>query len=279
VTQRLVFARERSTVPVAVVVPCHRSGRTIRRALGSVMNQTALPEEIILVDDASGDDSLELLQALADEIGRERVRVIALARNVGAGEARNAGWNAARSSCVAFLDADDAWHPQKLEIQWRHMRANPDVGLTGHLSQQVLALPESISAAPCATAEAISFSALLLSNRFVTPSVMLRREIGIRFEADRRHMEDHLLWLRIACSGVRIERLPCVLCYTFKPAFGHEGLSAALWQMERGELANYRLLQRDGCIGATTAVAFQLWSLSKFVRRIAIVVARRLLTR
>jgi hypothetical protein len=70
-----------------------------------------------------------------------------------------------------------------------------------------------------------------------------------------------------------------VLCYTFKPAFGHEGLSAALWQMERGELANYRLLQRDGCIGATTAVAFQLWSLSKFVRRIAIVVARRLLTR
>lgn len=278
-TQRLVFTRDRPIVPVAVVVPCHRSGRTIRRALGSVVNQTALPEEIILVDDASDDDTLALLEDIADEIGRERVRVIALPRNVGAGEARNAGWDAARAACVAFLDADDAWHPDKIDIQWRHMQASPDVGVTGHLSQQLLVMTERSAVAPCAPAESISFSALLLSNRFVTPSVMLRREIGLRFEVNRRHMEDHLLWLRIAYSGVRIERLPCVLCYTFKPSFGHEGLSAALWKMERGELANYRLLQRDGCIGPVAAAALQCWSLLKFVRRIAIVTARRLLPR
>lgn len=274
----LVFAEDRPIVPVAVVVPCHRSGRTIRRALDSVMNQTALPEEIILVDDASGDETLALLEDLADEIGRGRARVIALERNVGAGEARNAGWDAARAPCVAFLDADDAWHRDKLELQWRHMQTNPQVGVTGHLSQQVLALPEHVPVGPCARAEAISLAALLLSNRFVTPSVMLRREISLRFETGRRHMEDHLLWLRIACSGVRIERLPCVLCYTFKPAFGHEGLSAALWKMERAELANYRLLRREGCIGAPAAAALQGWSLLKFVRRIVLVAARRMLS-
>lgn len=122
-------------VPVSVVVPCYCCEGTIERAVDSVMKQTALPAEVLLVDDASPDQG-RTLNKLRQLQGRFRdkthIEVIALKNNGGPSVARNAGWEAATQPYIAFLDADDAWHPQKLEIQYEWMKEYSEVVLTGH---------------------------------------------------------------------------------------------------------------------------------------------------
>jgi glycosyltransferase involved in cell wall biosynthesis len=262
-------------VPVSVVVPCHRCAGTVGRAIASVRAQTAPPAEIVLVDDASGDDTLAALRVLAAAPSSGTiVRIVERADNGGAGSARNTGWDAATGDLVAFLDADDSWHPRKLELQAAHMRAHPAVAVTGHrwvvspegpISQQVDDAPGAVP---------VVFRDLLLRNRLMTSSAMLRRALPQRFPAGQRHMEDHRLWLDIARSGARIEVLDAVLAAFHKAQFGVGGLSRDLWAMERGELRNYGAMRAAGAIGTPTWAACVLWSLAKHLRRCAITAAR-----
>jgi glycosyltransferase involved in cell wall biosynthesis len=255
--------------PVSVVVPCYRCAETIRRAVASAAAQTLPPAEIILVDDASGDGTLELLHRIAAEDASGRTRVVALGSNAGAASARNAGWAVATQPYVAFLDADDAWHPRKVEIQCAFMDAHPDVMLSGHAHAQV----EEDAAPDAGTGVRPGFrivprSELLLSNRFITPSAMVRRDIAQRFQEGRRYMEDHLLWLEIAAAGGRIARLNAELAFIFKAPFGAAGLSSQTLEMEKGELANYRHLRRTGGLSAAGAAALSALSALKYLRRV-----------
>ena len=251
---------------VSVVIPCYRCTATIRRAVDSVLAQTRVPAEIILVDDASGDGTLSLLRDIAVETGADRVLVVALDRNVGAAGARNAGWAVATQRYVAFLDADDAWHPRKIEFQVAFMEAHPEIALSGHAHVQVDdgATPDS-SVRP--GFRLVPRGELLLSNRFITPSAMVRREVPQRFHEARRYMEDHLLWLEIAAGG-KVARLNAELAFIFKAPFGAAGLSARTLEMERGELANYWYLHRTGRLGATGAAALSALSVLKYARRV-----------
>jgi glycosyltransferase involved in cell wall biosynthesis len=258
-------------VPVAVVIPCYRARATLRRALDSVLRQTARPRELIAVDDASGDGSWEELQRIQGEIGADRLRILRLERNLGPAAARNAGWDAAGAELIAFLDADDTWHPSKLELQARFMREHPEFALSGHRhvrDGRYAALPAGLPYVEIGARE------LLLSNRFVTPSVMLRRELRQRFRAGQRHMEDHLLWLQLALRGQRLARIELGLASLYKPQFGAAGQSAELWAMESAELGNYRLLRREGLIGGPRCAMLSLWSGAKFLRRLVITAAR-----
>ncbi|MHB1099234.1 MAG: glycosyltransferase family 2 protein, partial [Burkholderiales bacterium] len=108
-------------VPVSVIIPCYRCAETIARAVDSVLKQTLPPEEILLVEDCSGDDGNTLAVLHSLQQNNPFIRVIPLAKNGGPAAARNAGWDAAKQPYIAFLDADDAWHPKKLEIQYSWM--------------------------------------------------------------------------------------------------------------------------------------------------------------
>jgi glycosyltransferase involved in cell wall biosynthesis len=255
--------------PVSAVIPCYRCAGTIDRAVRSIANQTLRPVELILVDDQSGDAARGALEKVKASLGPDWIKLVARDRNGGPGAARNTGWEAATQPYLAFLDADDAWHPRKIELQYQFMRRNPEVALCGHRSRRTRSLePEQVESLSAA-AEEISASALLRGNRFVTPSVMLRRDLPLRFAEDRRYMEDHLLWLQIAFAGYRVVRLDAELAFLYKAPFGEGGLSADLWRMEAAELDNYKRLFRAGSIGALATLALWTWSLAKFARRLA----------
>lgn len=255
---------------VTVVIPCYRCARTIARALASVAAQTLRPAEVILIDDASGDDTRDVLKTLGQQFDPGWIKLVFLDINVGAGSARNAGWALASQPYVAFLDADDAWHFRKIEIQYGYMAAVPDVVLCGHgfrlLKQGVLPYWEVNRG----EVQAVSKWAMLMSNRFVTPSVMIKRNIGHRFIERQRYMEDHMLWLRVVCSGERVIKLPIALAAIYKDPFGVTGLSSRVWLMERSDLGNYRRLYRDGCINAAQLAVLVTYSMLKYVRRLVI---------
>ena len=231
--------------------------------------QSIMPAELILVDDHSGDATWNALERLKAGYKLGWIKLIARAHNGGPGATRNTGWKAATQKYLAFLDADDAWHPRKIELQYGYMRENPEVAVCGHRSRRVRNPEhehiEVLSPAPAM----VSASAMLLGNRFVTPSVMLLRELPFRFAEDRRHMEDHLLWLQLVCAGHKVARLEAELAFLYKAPFGESGLSAELWRMETAELDNYRRLFRAGAISAPATLLLWAWSLAKFARRAA----------
>ena len=269
--QQVDFIAESSTVaPVSVVIPCFRCAATIGRAIASISQQTQKPAEVILVDDASGDGTLAVLQQLVQSYPGW-LKVLQSDENRGAASARNAGWAAASQPYIAFLDADDAWHPQKIEIQYAYMSAHPEVILCGHghrLIRQTDALPDwEIGEWK---EKRIRKWVLLLSNRFVTPSVMVRRDVGHRFVERQRYMEDHMLWLLLVCSGGSVIKLSAELAAIYKRPFGMMGLSAQVWSMERGDLGNYRRLYRAGCINGFQLGMLGIYSALKYLRRLLI---------
>ncbi|MBI5584173.1 MAG: glycosyltransferase family 2 protein [Deltaproteobacteria bacterium] len=97
---------------VSVIIPTFNRGALTARAVASVLAQTRPPQEILVIDDGSSDDTGNLL----NERFGDRIRYLRQA-NRGPGAARNRGVREARSELVAFLDSDDTWRPEKLEAQ------------------------------------------------------------------------------------------------------------------------------------------------------------------
>ena len=261
-----------SGAPVSVVIPCFCCSATIGRALDSVAAQTALPLEVILVDDASHDGGMTLsaLDRLATRYGDVfDVKIIGLKENGGAGSARNRGWEVASQPYIAFLDADDAWHPQKIEYQLGWMVQHPASGLVGHAHMRGDAVRHAWPMLlPVNLVFPVSKIKALLSNPFATPTVMLKRDLPFRFKEGKRYAEDYLLWLQIILAGTPTAYLNQPLTATFKKDYGEHGLSANLWQMEKGELDVYAHIYREGKIGKLQFLMLLIFSLTKYWRRI-----------
>ena len=105
---------------LATVIPTFNRGRTLRRCLDSVYSQTRRPDEVIIVDDGSTDNSVSELENDYPGIN------IICQENLGVSSARNAGIRAAQSKWIAFLDSDDVWLPQKCGKQMEALTQNPD---------------------------------------------------------------------------------------------------------------------------------------------------------
>ena len=117
---------------VSVLVPCFNCSATLERAISSIYEQTVRPAEIILVNDASTDDTAQKIDALARGNDDSCIQVLTPDKNSGAGTAKNAAWENAKQPHIAFLAADDSWHPRKVELQYSWMREHPTVILSGH---------------------------------------------------------------------------------------------------------------------------------------------------
>lgn len=260
--------------PVSVVIPCYNCAGTLSRAVDSAINQSLPPAEIILVDDASTDETGVIVKRLADTFPH-LVRALFLPANAGPSVARNAGWDCARSPYIAFLDADDAWHRQKLAVQAGWLDAHPEALMCGHVCAEYR---EGLEEYPCESVEVRYFSLrdMLISNRFSTPAVMLRRETPFRFPEGKKHAEDYQLWLSIAAKCPQVGRIELPLAWYYKSAYGASGLSAALWKMELGELDAIGTLYRSGNLSTLERLVFSGFSLLKFLRRILLVSIPRL---
>lgn len=264
---------DRPSVPVSVVIPCFRCAQTVERAVLSIAQQTLLPAEVLLIEDGSNDEgeTLDCLYRVQTRYGNQLdVKIIRLNKNSGPSVARNAGWEAAKSPYIAFLDADDAWHPRKLEIQVVWMEAHSEVAMTGTLTTVVgqlhnqPALPESYRV------KEITFNRMLLRNVLPTRSVVIRAGVPHRFVPDKRYGEDYFLLISAIADGHRAFLVELPLAYSFKRDFGVAGLSSHLWAFHCEVLDTYRRLHQAGHIGVAMRIMLVTYELAKYFPRLVL---------
>lgn len=184
---------------VSVIIPVRNGAQFIGQAIDSILSQTLTDLELLVVDDASTDNTPEIIQSYGDP----RLRCLRNPQCLGVSASRNRAMAEARAPYVAFLDADDIAYPQRLEMQVAYLENNPSVALVGsHLDyidakgQQLYS--EQPGQRPCAP-QALRLE--LLHRACILPSTAMGRtsalrEVGGFSKLD--YAEDHDLWCRLA---------------------------------------------------------------------------------
>ena len=119
----------------SVVVPVYNTAATVAETLDSLFAQTLDNFEVIIVDDGSTDNSMEIVRGYDDP----RCEIVSQ-KNRGLNGARNAGIRHSKAPYIAFLDADDLWRPQMLEKHVEHLDGHPKVGISFSPSGLILSL-------------------------------------------------------------------------------------------------------------------------------------------
>jgi teichuronic acid biosynthesis glycosyltransferase TuaG len=227
---------------VSVIVPYYNSLKTIERTLDSILRQTYIDFEVILVNDCSMDDPTEVISryiVLFDE-RKIHLRYIKLDQNAGPSKARNIGWTEAKGEFLAFLDSDDIWHPKKLEICSKFFVEKLDIMVHDCVVlQSTRSIDDNISfyQTQLFTSRKMYKLEWLIKNQAVTPSVIVRRDIALRFDESMKYSEDYDLWLRIvfqAGSVIKVLGLP--LTFLGKQPMQGESLSGNVLKMRVGEI-------------------------------------------
>lgn len=196
---------------ISIITPVYNSERFLEAAITSVQNQTYSNWQLILIDDASTDSSAKI----AKEFYREDIRIIyeKMPTNQGAAVCRNKAIEMAKGDYIAFLDSDDFWAPDKLEIQLDFMqRKNCDVSFSNYLlidedgnslGRRVIALPS------------LSYKKQLRNNYIGNLTGMYRTAaIGKVLAPPLRKRQDWGLWLdAIKRSGKPAMGIPVDLAY------------------------------------------------------------------
>jgi glycosyltransferase involved in cell wall biosynthesis len=189
---------------ISVVIPYYNRMRYISAALQSVFSQTVAPLEVLVVDDGSAPEQARFLQQFVP-----RVQVLRLDRNRGPAAARNTGIHAARGGLIAFLDSDDLWEPDKLEVQLRHLRDNPDCAGVHTAIRSFY--PDGREAVSDPLPPRLTLRDALYQNIIRVQSLLIRTEV-LRavggFDPRLRLCEDDDLSIRLAAAGHRIDFLP-----------------------------------------------------------------------
>jgi teichuronic acid biosynthesis glycosyltransferase TuaG len=256
------------TPTVSVVVPAYNARGTIVRAVRSILDQTAGAHEIIVVDDGSSDGTAAAVRSLRDTVATESLTLVELGRNRGPSYARNVGWDKASGEFVAFLDADDSWHPRKIEIQSCCMVDRPECAFSAHRVLRVAQSPYHAAVpGPWPCREILPWRVKVSSFLLWPSCLMMKTGLPYRFDTSRRYCEDRLLLLQMLCSGCKAFRLEVPLGYRYKAPYGQSGLSQDLWLAERGELSAFRRLRQAGLLGWGEDSVLMALSLAKYVGR------------
>ena len=179
-----------------MVIPTFNSSVALERAIKSVLIQSFPPFELLVIDDGSTDDSQQIIRAYQD-----RIHYFRLPHSGFPAIVRNQGILRSRGTHVAFLDADDAWYPDKLAVVAETISQHPEGGV---YYSDFVAVDENLRNANRVRCRSISqdaYGALLRTNPIATSTAVVRRECfgacGM-FREEIRGPEDWDLWIRIS---------------------------------------------------------------------------------
>lgn len=187
---------------VSIIVPVYNVQKFIEETMDCVLAQTYPRWELLLVEDCSTDDTLNVIQRYLERTGEKRIRLLRQPANMGAARARNRGLQEANGRYVSYLDADDLWLPEKLERELAFMKEKEAAFVftgyefadeNGKGLGKVVHVPETLN-----------YRQALSNTTIFTTTVMFDLEKLSREQLEMPVMksEDTALWFRILRSGV-----------------------------------------------------------------------------
>jgi glycosyltransferase involved in cell wall biosynthesis len=219
---------------VSIIIPCYRDSKTLLSAIQSLYHQTYSNIEIIVVNDASP-ETVEIEEVIARHPG---IVYIKNNVNVGLAAARNVGIKNSKGEYIAFLDADDEWHPRKLELQMKYVAENSAIAcdveefLSDSPQLKVFSETQKGYVKVLRSNFKFSFQNYLTGASLLAPKSLLLKVGG--YDESLRSCEDYDLWLRLLEGGTTLIHL-CLPLYYYR--FNAGGLSKnvnaiSFWELE-----------------------------------------------
>ncbi len=221
---------------ISIVSAAFNEAKVIGTMAETVLAQTFRDFELVIVDDGSSDETVDIVRAWAERDGR--VRLVQNERNLGQTPSLNAGIECARGEWVARIDADDLWEPDKLAEQVAHVSAHPDVGLLGTWTKGFNEQTGQTSTAACPESDEEIKRVIWRYCPFVHSAVLVRRSLldahGV-YDLHYQCAQDYDLWFRLAFH-TQCYNVPKTLCK--KVTHRDQCLTYERWkQIEREILA------------------------------------------
>lgn len=227
---------------VTVVIPTFNRRDALVRAIDSVASTRTSCVEIVVVDDGSTTDPRGFLRPM--NAHGVPIRCFRMERNRGPQAARNLGIRRARYPYIAFLDSDDAFHVEKIDLVLAELEARPvDLLFHGVSGMGKYNFVARLWSRHLATVVPFSFLAALY-NPVATPALVIRRRRRLGLPR-LRHCEDYFFLLRYASPGVRVRYLEKELSAVFRRPGTLGGLSGNSWRMRAGEFVARRALLKE----------------------------------
>lgn len=250
----------------SVVVPAYNATNTVARSLASVEAQSLSPVEVIVVDDASRDDTAAVVESFIPQMQEAGIalRCIRLTRNSGPSVARNIGLREASGDFIAFLDADDVWEVDKLATVEQALETS-DAALVCHGYSEANRSASDLQMV--VRIRTLSLLQMLRRNPAQTSCAIVRRNIGLKFDESMRYCEDYDLWLRIAENSSVLIIVGRPLTHLGRPQLTLGGLSGSTLRMRAGELrVYYKFCSRQWITRGWLLPFLALYSVLKHVR-------------
>lgn len=214
---------------ISIILPVYNSSKTIKNTVESVVNQLYKDWELIILDDASTDDT----SSIVGEFIKEYSNIHYYAFDVNSGgpaKPRNKGIRIAKYDWIAFIDSDDIWRYDKLDLQVDFVNKNPNVKFVSSLRTFFLDDIDIPLNQRKKEAKEISFNDLTKKNIINNSSVLIKKELLSDFNEDASFVavEDALMWLKITEGGTNCFRVNQPL-YFYKMT--SDSISSNKWVM------------------------------------------------
>ncbi len=187
---------------VTIIVPCFNCEKFVQETVNSILEQSYKEYEIILIDDCSKDDTYSILKKY--EQNNEKIRAYKNDANIGVALTRNKGVDLAKHKYIAFLDADDVWHKDKLKIQVEYMETNKDVDMTAtsyDLFDEKMLNKINSCKVPCN----ITYKTLMYENVIGLSTIVIKKDVFTKFKMSNKYIhEDYELWLKLLRNNFKI---------------------------------------------------------------------------
>ena len=181
---------------ISVIIPYYKKKKYFKKTLNSILRQTVQNFEIIIVYDDGDKEELQFLKKLVNK-KKNKIKIIVNKNNLGVGMSRNKGVKYSKGNYIAFIDADDIWHKNKLKYQLEYMKKN-NYNFT-FTSYKIINKYNKIISERIAPKET-SFRELLIDCKIGLSTVMIKKNIlteKLKFP-ELKTKEDLVLWLKIS---------------------------------------------------------------------------------
>jgi glycosyltransferase involved in cell wall biosynthesis len=247
---------------VSVVIPFYNSAHTLQRALNSIAAQTHSVTETIIVDDASTSEQAAIAEAVVASF--PNTRLVQFERNCGPSAARNRGVDEARGEFVAFLDADDQWLSNKVEVCLNLMQQR-QLAFLGHNAVIAGRTRPSVNDGlhPFTTLYRMNWVDISVSTSQFAPSTVIFRKnmIPVKFDESLRLSEDYRLWGELILRGHALWKLKDFLSSRDEPHIKGRGLSGDAHKLLAAHLRTIAYFGDKGFVSKPVA-----WLMDCFLR-------------